>query len=320
MNLLQRIQPRCPLDGGALTVSASVDVAVCASCHRRFAIEQGVLRLTDADDPFYEGVYLNHVAWTPIVDAPPFVWPLWLINSGYPGRVRHRVPAGKTVLEIGPGAGVAYFGRRYDVIGLDVSFRSLALARKVYGACMQADIRRGIPLPNASIDAIVSSFFWEHMMPADKERIAAECYRVLTPGGMLLFLCDVATCNSLIQKLRQRDDALYRQEFLARDGHVGYETIEQNCAHFGRAGFELLAARSLERTWLQANSVYEKMRRWPGWPSAFGRALFPMTNGRMTRAWLAIVRMVDATIGHAWPRDNGRIALFECRKPTAHDR
>jgi hypothetical protein len=60
---------------------------------------------------------------------PRHVWPLWLINSGYPWMVRHFVPPGATVVELGCAGGVRYFGQRYRMVGCDLSFSSLKKMR-----------------------------------------------------------------------------------------------------------------------------------------------------------------------------------------------
>ena len=51
---------------------------------------------------------------------------------------------------------------------------------------MVADLRQGIPLPDASVDWVYTSHFLEHLDPFDEcEGFLAECRRVLRSGGVL---------------------------------------------------------------------------------------------------------------------------------------
>jgi predicted SAM-dependent methyltransferase len=45
------------------------------------------------------------------------------------------------------------------------------------------DLRRGIPFPDASVDAVYSSHFFEHLSFDQGQEMLRECMRVLRPGG-----------------------------------------------------------------------------------------------------------------------------------------
>lgn len=49
----------------------------------------------------------------------------------------------------------------------------------------QADLRKGIPLPDQSADAIYHAHVLEHFGRPDGERLLKECCRVLKPGGVI---------------------------------------------------------------------------------------------------------------------------------------
>src|SRR5262245_9238388 len=225
----------CPRDRTPLR--RDVGSFACAHCGGRFPVEHGVARFLPEADAFYEGRYLNTPRFVPRRDAGPLAWPLWLMNSGYVWAVRRCIPARSRVLEIGCAAGLAYFAGRYRMTGLDLSFASLARVAPLYEACLQADAC-AIPLPDASVDGVISSFVWEHFPPAVKPEVLTECARVLRPGGALVFLYDVENENPLYRRMKRLDPALYHEILIEREGHLGWQTPAENRALFERAGFE----------------------------------------------------------------------------------
>ncbi len=55
------------------------------------------------------------------------------------------------------------------------------------GADIVLDLRCGLPLPDASVAAIFSDHFLEHLRLAEVAALLRECHRVLQPGGRLRF-------------------------------------------------------------------------------------------------------------------------------------
>jgi SAM-dependent methyltransferase len=49
----------------------------------------------------------------------------------------------------------------------------------------QADISKGIPYLNASVDVVYHSHLLEHLTRPDSKQLIADCFRVLKPGGTL---------------------------------------------------------------------------------------------------------------------------------------
>jgi SAM-dependent methyltransferase len=301
---------RCPDDAG--DVRAGTAGWQCSTCGRVFPEDRGVVALA-GDDAFYEGAYLNTVNFIPRSDAWWHRWPLWLINSGYLATVRQFVPAGARIAEIGCAGGVRYFGHRYEMIGVDVSLTSLAVARQWYRACVRTDLKFGIPLPDQSVDAVVSSFVWEHLPGALKDSVLAECRRVLRPGGHVVFLFDVSSENPVITALQRADSSRYQREFLDHDGHIGYETARENDARFTHAGLQLVKAAALERGWLQSGSVFAKMREWPGMLGVIGKLVSPIANGTLWLGWNLLVRIASTTFDRALPTSWGRLRLITAR-------
>jgi ubiquinone/menaquinone biosynthesis C-methylase UbiE len=118
------------------------------------------------------------------------------------------VKSGSRVVELGRAGGVAWFGKECLMAGVDMSHQSLAIAAGKYKLCLKADNLRAIP--DGSIDAVISSYFWEHIAPNSKPALLDEIYRILRPDGRVVFVCDVATANPLIswsRRPRRENDA-----------------------------------------------------------------------------------------------------------------
>jgi SAM-dependent methyltransferase len=304
----------CPEDHVLLVAEGALELR-CPVCERLYRIEAGVLRLSPGDDPFYEGTYHNHVAYRPRGERPWQIWPLWLINSGYPWAVRRHVEAGARVVELGCAGGVRYFGERYTMIGCDVSRSSLERLAGVYSALVQVDAARCIPLADASLDAVVSSYFWEHVPPASKALIARECARVLRPGGKLVFLYDVETESPLIARYKRRAPALYRRLFIDGDGHFGYESPEANRAAFEGAGLRVLQHVGMEKTPLQSASVFSKLAEFGGRARQAFRLGKALGERPLFYPYTALVRAVDTLAAPMLPDRWSRIMLSVCEKP-----
>jgi SAM-dependent methyltransferase len=135
-----------------------------------------------------------------------------------------RFVAGRTVLDAacGEGYGTALLARgAAQVIGLDLDPAAVVHARGAYAGQPRLTFECGsvaaIPLPDASIDVIVSFETVEHLPAADQPQMIAEFARVLTPGGLLLI-------SSPNRKVYSDDTGysnpfhlheLYREEFAA---------------------------------------------------------------------------------------------------------
>jgi SAM-dependent methyltransferase len=305
----------CPEDRGALLRSAAG--WECSKCEHVYREIDGVIKFLDHEEAFYEGAYLNHVRFLPKSEKWNHVWPVWLINNGYLWRVRKNVPEGAVLLELGCAGGIAYFAQRYRTIGLDVSMGSLQTAAKHYELCLQADAAGFIPLADQSVDAVASSFFWEHIPAEAKVRILSELRRVLKPGGRLIFLYDVETFNPLVAAMRKKSPALYNAEFIDRDGHLGYQSPQTNLDTFEAQGFRVVEQLGLERTPLQSTTVYTKMQKWPSPFSGFGRLLHRIDASRASLfAYIGVLRALDETIGKILPSRWSRMALTVCERKS----
>ncbi len=102
--------------------------------------------------------------------------------------LQQRVAAGSTVLDLGCGTGAllrALSPRLRDGVGVDVSRGMLAHARRRGGARLRFEALDGpeLPVPDASIDVVISLLSWRYL---DWDPTMREVLRVLRPGGRLL--------------------------------------------------------------------------------------------------------------------------------------
>jgi SAM-dependent methyltransferase len=72
---------------------------------------------------------------------------------------------------------------------------------------MACDIREALPFASDTFDAVYHSHVLEHLTPQEGQRLMAECWRVLRPGGLLrVVIPDLETIATLyLEKLRRAD-------------------------------------------------------------------------------------------------------------------
>jgi SAM-dependent methyltransferase len=285
----------------------------CPKCRATYSLEEGVIRALSNSDEFYEGKYQNQINFLPRGTRWWWRLPLWLINSGYLAAVSTHVRTGATVLELGCAGGIKYFGRNYSMIGCDLSFAALRIA-DFYDVRIQADACKCIPLPSGSVDAIVSSYFWEHVPPVEKPKILAECKRVLKPDGKIVFLYDIETSNRLILEHQQRNPSRYRELFIDCDGHLGYESSATNRSQFELAGFSVVDQTGMEKTFLQHPIVYKKLAQISGSRRLAFLALFARHRVSLI-LWTIVVRIVDTIICPFLSPERARIEITVAKKP-----
>ena len=286
---------------------------MCRDCGLKYQIRDGVVCTLPQNDGFYEGAYENKVNYLPVTENFWRIWPIWLINSGYLWAVRAHLPENSVVLELGCAGGVRYFGKRYRMIGGDLSFKSL-LKTEYYGDRIQVDASSCIPLPDNSLDAVVSSYFLEHISPDAKPRMLAELARILKPAGKLIFLYDVETQNPLIAYYKRTDPARYEQLFLAGDGHVGYQKPSENVGMFEAAGFKVLSHRGLEKTFFQSPAAYVKLGRFDSVLRPIFLAGAKLGAHPFFYPYTLFIRLLDSFVCPLLPVDWARMDLVVCAK------
>ena len=149
---------------------------------------------------------------------------------------------GDVVLDLGSGGGIDVLlsGKRVGptgkAYGLDMTDEMLALARENQrkAGATNVEFLRGeiesIPLPDASVDVIISNCVIN--LSADKDRVLAEAFRVLKPGGRLA-VSDVVVRGEVPATIRRNVElwigcvagALEEQEYRDKLAKAGFESI-----------------------------------------------------------------------------------------------
>jgi SAM-dependent methyltransferase len=170
--------------------------------------------------------------------------------------------AGKTVLDYGCGNGensLPLVARGARVVGLDVSSDLLTLARRRLalhgfhgGYTFLAASAHDIPLPDASVDAVMGIAILHHL---DLAMAAREAHRVLRPGGIAVFQEPVR--NSRVLKAI-RGMIPYRSEDVS-----DYERplTDDELRHFARP-FRDFRSRAFSLPFINLAQVVPALRRY----------------------------------------------------------
>lgn len=178
----------------------------------------------------------------------PLALALWRAAEA---RAIASIPLPRPLLDLGCGFGEfagVFFDEPPDV-GLDISRRDLRLARErgTYRHLVQADGAR-VPFADEAFACILSVSVLEHIDEA--ERVIAEAWRVLRPGGVFVFttpspkMGEMLLYPRLLAALGLRPLARWYGRLVDRFfHHVSLKPLERWSADLEGAGFRIREAR-----------------------------------------------------------------------------
>src|SRR5262245_51462751 len=173
------------------------------------------------------------------------------LGCGNPTALAELSP-GETVLDLGSGGGIDVLlsakrvGPTGKAYGLDMTDEMLALARENQRKAQVDNVEflkgeiEAIPLPDNSVDVIISNCVIN--LSADKDRVFAEAFRVLRPGGRFA-VSDVVVRGEIPAQIRKSVElwigcvagALEEAEYRAKLGKVGFEAVDVEPTRIYRA-------------------------------------------------------------------------------------
>jgi arsenite methyltransferase len=214
------------------------------------------------------------------------------LGCGNPTALAQLNP-GEVVLDLGSGSGIDVLlsarrvGEAGKAYGLDMTDDMLALARENQrrSGLSNVEFLKGeiehIPLPDASVDVVISNCVIN--LSADKDRVLAEAFRVLRPGGRFA-VSDIVVRGDVPPDLRRNIElwvgcvagALEESEYRHKLAKAGFEEIDVEPTRIYRAAdaVALLTDAGIDAT-AAARQVDGKFM------SAFVRARKPGTQQHM---------------------------------------
>jgi len=164
------------------------------------------------------------------------------LGCGNPTALAQLNP-GETVLDLGSGGGIDVLlsaqrvGPTGKAYGLDMTDEMLALARENQRTAGAENVEflkgeiENIPLPDNSVDVIISNCVIN--LSGDKDRVLAEAFRVLKPGGRFA-VSDVVVRGDVPAEVRRSMElwvgciagALRDSDYSAKLAHAGFDAID----------------------------------------------------------------------------------------------
>jgi arsenite methyltransferase len=214
------------------------------------------------------------------------------LGCGNPTALAELKP-GDVVLDLGSGGGIDVLlsarrvGPTGKAYGLDMTDEMLTLARENQrnAGVTNVEFLKGeiehIPLPDNSVDVVISNCVIN--LSADKDRVVAEAFRVLKPGGRLAVSDIVVRGDSVPEPVRRSMElwvgciagALEEGHYREKLTHAGFENVDVEPTRVYRADD---ARTFLDEAGLSDESVLAQIDG--RFMSAFVRAQKPVSAAR----------------------------------------
>jgi ubiquinone/menaquinone biosynthesis C-methylase UbiE len=198
----------------------------------------------------------------------------------YRYRFAARFVRGRRALDIacGEGYGTASLAAAgaASVVGIDASPEACEHARRKYRVDARAGRAEDIPLPDESVDVVVSFETIEHV--EEPRRFVEECHRVLSPGGTLI----VSTPNRPVYSPQGKHNRFHVSEMDEEEFRSLLETRFPSCEPYVQ---RLTAARWSPRVFGADGSPWARYRVWRAFVGALRLVLCPRVRGAVAPKW-----------------------------------
>ncbi len=243
----------CPNCRATLDKDAG-ETRACSKCSFTFEKKDGVLVsgeiLAEKDKEFYDHIYSGELGehWFQGLNRNNILKQiLEKISLAYRReRFFKRNIKGRNnlVLDIACGAGRDYFTKYGKIIGIDLSFDALAIAKKGYDLVIQGGVNK-LPFSDNTFDYVVSSDFFGHIRSEDKDQIMKEIHRVLKPGGKTVHIIENDSNNRWF-RFAHRYPELFQKYFIEKiGGHIGLELPSACVERWKKNGFEPVIVKKI---------------------------------------------------------------------------
>jgi len=266
MKLLSKNNPtinnifRCPICHQDLKENQKY--LTCKSKHR-FFIKDKIYLFSKKPDNFYEGRFTNQSEALNFKN--PFLGFIYKIWSAFSISNRHlrafkefaaRFPKKKLVLDFGCGGGNKLFKKIGKVIGIDISYKSLQNAQKIYSKAILYD-GKNLPFKDSTFDYVLSDQVFGHIPLDEKNQLIKEIYRIIKPGGIIYASIETDSKNNRLINFMKKYPKLYQQKWIRMYGHFGLELPSECLKRFENNGFEILKTFKGLRYFWEAAGYYK---------------------------------------------------------------
>lgn len=157
---------------------------------------------------------------------------------------RHIKGTDKTILDLACGAGRDYFTKFGYVVGVDLSYDALKIAKDRYQLVIQSGVMR-LPFPDESFDYVISSDFLGHVRNEDKDVLQQEIRRVMKKDGQTIHVIETDS-NNIFFRFAHRYPDLFQEYFVEKiGGHIGLELPTDCVARWEKNGFSLPVVKKI---------------------------------------------------------------------------
>jgi len=291
-------------------------IAFCGKCNKTYEIKDKIIIMTK-NDKFYEGSYdatINFVAKN--ISRLKFLIYLYFVNSHYLYYIRKYINKRGVILDVGCGGGIKYLGEKGNVIGVDLSYRSLLKTTEFYSHSIQCDVLK-MPFIGGSFDYVSSCFVFEHLTTGEKNELLEKTHKIMKNDGIVMMLFDCDSNNALFKWLKKYPD-LYNESIVGINNHIGLLKASENIELFKKNGFKIIKCKGYNKTVIQYLPVYIWMKSYAK-VSFFVSLLYNFANyiskfNIVVHIYQALVTIFDDIVDVFFPLDNSRLLIVIAKK------